>query len=107
MTFDVNIMNRKSFLVSGLLCFFLGAFGVHRFYTGYIGIGIAQLLTLGGCGIWTMIDMFAISLNKYKDAKNQELEDYIPMVGYIIIGIMVFSIVLNILNMASGIQTMN
>lgn len=39
-----------------LLCWFLGVFGVHRFYTGHTTIGVIQLLTLGGCGIWALVD---------------------------------------------------
>ena len=41
---------QKSYVVTLLLSFFLGFLGIHRFYTGYIVIGIVQLLTLGGCG---------------------------------------------------------
>ena len=43
-----------------ILCIFLGGLGVHRFYLGYIGIGIVQLLTAGGCGIWSLIDLIRI-----------------------------------------------
>lgn len=50
----------KSQLVALLLCIFVGTLGIHRFYLGYIGIGIIQLLTLGGCGIWTLIDLIMI-----------------------------------------------
>lgn len=39
-----------------LLATLLGGFGVDRFYRGQIGIGIVKLLTLGGCGIWAIID---------------------------------------------------
>jgi hypothetical protein len=50
----------KSQLVALLLCGFLGCFGVHRFYLGYTWQGIVQLLTLGGCGIWALIDFIRI-----------------------------------------------
>ncbi len=69
-------MKKKSFIVTELLCMLLGFLGVHRYYTGYISIGILQTLTLGGCGIWSMIDFIFISTNNYKDANHQELEGY-------------------------------
>lgn len=50
----------KSQLVALLLCFFLGGLGIHRFYLGYIWQGVLQLLTLGGCGIWALIDLIRI-----------------------------------------------
>jgi TM2 domain-containing membrane protein YozV len=50
----------KSQLTAVLLCFFLGGLGIHRFYLGYTWQGIVQLLTLGGLGIWTIIDFIRI-----------------------------------------------
>lgn len=44
-----------------LLWFFLGAFGVHRFYLGKIGTGILYLCTLGLCGIGWLVDLFTLS----------------------------------------------
>jgi hypothetical protein len=55
-------------LTTLLLCFFLGAFGVHRFYTGHTTIGVIQLLTLGGCGVWALIDLIMIITGNYVDA---------------------------------------
>lgn len=55
-----NAAGGKSQLVALLLVVLVGALGIHRFYLGYIGIGIIQLLTLGGCGIWALIDMIRI-----------------------------------------------
>lgn len=50
----------KSQLVALLLCALVGGLGIHRFYLGYTWQGIVQLLTLGGCGIWALIDLIRI-----------------------------------------------
>ena len=57
----------KSRLVALLLCFFFGVLGVHRFYVGKIGTGILQLVTVGGCGIWMMIDLILIVVGSFTD----------------------------------------
>ena len=46
--------------VAFILCFFLGGLGIHRFYLGYPLIGLLQILTLGGFGIWILIDLIRI-----------------------------------------------
>ncbi|EKR73825.1 TM2 domain-containing protein [Leptospira noguchii] len=62
-----------NWLVTFLLCLFLGVLGVHRFYTGKIGTGILMLITGGGCGIWTLIDLIMILLGNYKDSKGNPI----------------------------------
>lgn len=47
-------------IIALVLCLLVGGLGIHRFYLGYIGIGVAQLLTAGGCGIWALIDLIRI-----------------------------------------------
>ena len=66
----------KSFPRAVLLCLFLGMFGIHRFYTGYKRLGLLQLFTLGGFGIWWTIDLIALCFNAYKDKYGYELDDY-------------------------------
>jgi hypothetical protein len=63
----------KDWLTTLLLCFFLGFIGVHRFYTGHTAIGVVQILTLGGCGIWTLVDFIIIIVGNFKDAKGNLL----------------------------------
>lgn len=63
----------KSWVKTYLLGVFLGIFGAHNFYNRKIGIGIAQLLTLGGLGIWWLVDMIMILCNAYRDADGLKL----------------------------------
>ena len=50
----------KSQVIALILVLVVGGLGIHRFYLGYTWQGIVQLLTLGGCGIWALIDLIRI-----------------------------------------------
>jgi TM2 domain-containing membrane protein YozV len=52
----------KSQIVATLICFLVGWIGIHRFYLGYTWQGVVQLLTLGGLGVWALIDLIRIIL---------------------------------------------
>lgn len=64
----------KSQLIALLLVIFVGGLGIHRFYLGYTWQGVVQLLTLGGCGIWALIDLIRIITGDLKP-KNGEYKD--------------------------------
>lgn len=65
---------QKDFLVALLLSILVGSIGVDRFYLGYIGLGIVKLITFGGCGVWTIIDIILIAMGKLPDANGQPLK---------------------------------
>ena len=63
---------QKSKGIAYALWWFLGIFGGHRFYAGNTGLGIGMLLTLGGFGVWTLIDGFFIG--QAIERQNEEIE---------------------------------
>ena len=70
---DVQTISERNWLVTLLLCVFLGAFGVHRFYVGKIGTGILMILTFGGFGIWMLFDVIMIATNSFTDVNGLKL----------------------------------
>jgi TM2 domain-containing membrane protein YozV len=52
----------------------LGTLGVHRFYVGKIGTGILMLITLGGFGLWVLIDFILIVCGVFRDKQGLVIE---------------------------------
>jgi hypothetical protein len=69
----VSAPSPKLRLVALLLCFFFGVLGVHRFYVGKVGTGILMLLTLGGLGIWILVDLILIAAGTFTDKQGRAL----------------------------------
>lgn len=68
----------KSRGVALALAIVLGVFGAHRFYTGKIGTGLLQLLTLGGLGIWYLYDVILIGAGQFRDADGRRVRLWDP-----------------------------
>ncbi|MFJ6296489.1 TM2 domain-containing protein [Streptomyces griseoviridis] len=64
----------KSKIVAGILQLVLGTLGVGRFYMGNVGIGLAQLFTCGGFGVWALIDgILLLTGNHHTDSEGRIL----------------------------------
>lgn len=66
---NLQMISTKQKGTVAVLCFFLGGFGVHRFYVGKIGTGIIWLLTLGCFGIGVLVDFIMILCGSFKDSE--------------------------------------
>lgn len=67
----------RSYIGATLLSWFLGGYGIDRFYLGHLGTGVAKFLTLGGFGVWTLIDQFLVTFGKLAENNNPA-----PLKGY-------------------------
>lgn len=63
----INNEMEQRWLITLLLCFLGGVIGLHNFYNRKIGYGILQILTVGGFGLWVLIDLIMIVTNNFKD----------------------------------------
>lgn len=68
-----GVFSDKQYMTTLLLSIFLGSLGIDRFYLGDTGAGIGKLLTLGGCGIWYIIDIVNIATHKVSDSDGRPL----------------------------------
>ena len=69
---------------------------MHRFYTGHTALGIVQLVTLGGCGIWALIDFIMLCFNKFKNADGLPLREYNKTLSMVFFYVWLSLFVLNI-----------
>lgn len=67
---------QKSFVATWLLAWFLGVLGIDRFYLGKVGTGILKLITIGGFGIWALVDLIITLCGAQRDARGGALEGY-------------------------------
>ena len=56
-----------------LLTFFVGVLGVHRFYVGKIGTGVLMLITLGGLGVWLLVDLLLVVTGQFTNKDGQKI----------------------------------
>lgn len=72
----VTGVSDKSFIATWLFAVFLGVFGVDRFYLGKVGTGVLKLVTLGGCGIWVLVDIILVLAGVQRDKIGRPLAGY-------------------------------
>ena len=65
--------SEKDWLITLILSIVVGGFGIDRFYTGSVLLGVLKLVTLGGLGGWWLIDLIMLVTGNYKDGDGNRI----------------------------------
>jgi hypothetical protein len=64
-------------LSAALLCFIFGLLGAHRFYVRKYGTAVLMIFTLGGLGLWVLIDFILILSASFTDREGHRLRNWV------------------------------
>ena len=70
---EIGQFLKNKWLITLILCLLGGTLGLHNFYNKKIGLGILQLITFGGFGIWTLVDLILILMGSFKDKHGNKI----------------------------------
>ena len=94
--------HQRHFLAAFFFSLVWGVLGVDRFYLGKVGTGIMKLLTLGGVGIWVIVDLALIMSGAMRDKQGNTLREYERYKKFAVKTVFIYAVVLGAVLLLSG-----
>jgi len=98
-----QVRRQRHFLIAFFFSFMWGTFGVDRFYMGYFWLGVLKLISTGGFGIWTVIDLGLIMTGRMRDKQNREMLQFREYKSFANRVVLWFAIIVAVVILVNGL----
>lgn len=98
-----KIPRQRHFLAVFFISFMWGTFGVDRMYLGKWGTGILKLVSLGGFGLWTIVDLILIMGGTMRDKQGREMAQFAEYKTLAYKTVLIFAVSLGLVVLINGI----